>query len=103
MFTITVNLTINPSQTKQAIEAAFDAAYRGERGDDESPEEFMLRKLEEHVLAIYQSRASNDAAAEASRNVLKNITEQAQIRQKKMKPEPQPDQDKPESTKTHKS
>lgn len=101
MFTITVSLTINPPQTKQAIEAAYDAAYRGERGDDESPEEFMLRKLEEHVLAIYQSRASNDAAEEASRNVLKTITQQAQIRQKKMKPEP--DSDKPESTKTHKS
>ena len=89
-FQINATIGISPATIKAEIEAAFDAAYKGERGDDETPSEFLERKLEEHVLAIYQSRKASDAAATASRNVQSDIAANAQIKQKKMKPEPPP-------------
>lgn len=81
MFSIKANLTIEPSDVKAAIESAFDVAYRGQRGSAETQEEFLLRKLEEHVLAIYQNHVSQAAAAEASQRVQEEIIARAQIRQ----------------------
>ena len=91
-FQINVTTNISPANIKAEIEAAFDAAYKGERGDDETTSDFLERKLEEHVLAIYQSRKSSDAAENASRNVIAEIAANAQIKQKKMKQTLPPDE-----------
>lgn len=85
-FQINVTASITPANIKSEIEAAFDDAYKGDRGDDETAAEFLERKLEEHIVAIYQSRKSQSAAAETTRAIIKDITANAQIKQKKMKP-----------------
>lgn len=85
-FTINVSVTIQPDDVRQDIEAIFDAAYRGERGSDETTGEFLQRKLEQHILDIYGSRKSQSAGAEVVRTLQKDITEAANIKQRKDKP-----------------
>lgn len=85
-FQINVTASITPANTKNEIEAAFDGVYKGERGDNETTAEFLERKLEEHVLAIYSSQKSNTAASAASAAIVADLRGNAQIKQKKVKP-----------------
>lgn len=92
-FEIEVSVRVVDPVTKQPlsdvatnIANAFASAYRGEIGDDESGDHFVSRKLEAHVLDIYQSRKAQEEAAAVSRSITKDIVEASAIKQRKDKP-----------------
>lgn len=92
-FEIEVEVKVVDPVTKQPltdvatnIANAFATAYRGEIGDDESGAHFLSRKLEQHVLDIYQSRAAQEEAAAVSRSITKDIVNASVVKQRKDKP-----------------
>lgn len=92
-FEIEIEVRVVDPVTKQPLEdvandiaGTFAAAYRGEIGDDETGAHFVSRKLEQHVLGIYESRKAQEEAAAVSRSITKDVVAAAVIKQRKDKP-----------------
>jgi len=92
-FQIEINVNVVDPTTKQPLQDVADGiantfitAYRGEIGDDESAAHFLGRKLEQHVLDIYQSRKAQEESAAVSRSITKEIVAAAVIKERKDKP-----------------
>lgn len=81
-FTLNVQINVTPKDVLQDIATAFDNSYRSERGTDESPEEFLHRKVEEFIFGIYRSRKVNDRLSGIERDFGKELTAAVTLRQR---------------------
>lgn len=81
-FSLNVQINVTPKDVLQDIATAFDNSYRSERGSDESPEEFLHRKVEEFIFGIYRSRKVNDRLMGIERDFGKELTAAATFRQR---------------------
>ena len=84
-FSIISNLSISPLNLAEEIRSAIQK-YFDDRGDDESSEEYLNRKVEEYILGIYRQRMESEALAVAAETKRAEINADAQIRVRKDKP-----------------
>jgi len=89
-FELQVAIETNPAKHLPLIETAFDRAYKGERGDLESPNEFLIRKVQEYIAAIVTRFHVEDHMQGLSRDLQKQATEAIKINLPKFSPAVEP-------------
>lgn len=84
-FSITPNVTIEPQEAKDAIEATCIKLFGQDKGDDETPSEFLNRRTAEWILGWYRADESNLAAHQAGEAKKTEINTDAQLPKRKDK------------------
>lgn len=79
-FQLTASVETDPAKHLSIIETAFDRAYKGERGKSETPNEFMLRKVEEYIASIVTRFHVDDHILGMSRDLTKQANDAIKIR-----------------------
>jgi hypothetical protein len=85
-FSITSTVAIEPADVKADVLATCNKLFGNQRGDDETEEEFLNRRVEEWILSWYSVEKSNEAANAASTTVRTQIESDATLRRRKDKP-----------------
>jgi hypothetical protein len=85
-FTITAQVVIEPPEKAEEIFADFDASYQGQRGDDETPEEFFQRKVEEYIFSIHSALCCQRESVKAYQKIADSLQQSVILRKRKDKP-----------------
>ena len=85
-FSLNVQINVSPKEVLADMARVFDDSYRNERGTDETPEEFLHRKVEEFIFGIYRSKKINERISGIDREFGKELAAAATFRQRKDAP-----------------